>query len=268
MSIKLYLRIISIIVATIAPLAVAQQLANLPTEQISLHLDKQHFEGGDTITVQGVVTSIANSRIRPYSRYVFVELINNDSVFVRQKLRCDSIGRFATRLPTDPLFDNGVYYLRAYTMLMCNFKSEAFGVVPMFCGIKRDSNLQEPEVKCIAWTSDGFILADTMQHVAVSVTNKFLQPIAGATVAIYDSTGTCIASATTSPSGMANIGFIPTAGSQYHIVYANRQFPVPEVKTNATKVEASLLGDKMHYKIANSGNLTPSHRIYTYDRIN
>ena len=57
MSIKLYLRIISIIVATIAPLAVAQQLANLPTEQISLHLDKQHFEGGDTITVQGVVTS-------------------------------------------------------------------------------------------------------------------------------------------------------------------------------------------------------------------
>ena len=75
MSIKLYLRIISIIVATIAPLAVAQQLANLPTEQISLHLDKQHFEGGDTITVQGVVTSIANSRIRPYSRYVFVELI-------------------------------------------------------------------------------------------------------------------------------------------------------------------------------------------------
>lgn len=268
MTIKLYLRIISIILATFAPLAVAQQPDNLPTEQISLHPDKQHFEGGDTITVQGVVTSIAKSCIRPYSKYVYVELISSDSVFVRQKLRCDSIGRFATRLPTDPLFGNGVYYLRAYTMLMCNFNDEAFGIVPMFCGIKRDSHLQEPEVRCTAWASDGFILADTMQHVAVSVTNKFLQPIAGATVALVDSAGTSIASATTSPSGMANIGFIPTAGSQYHIVYANRQFPVPEVKANATKIEASLFGDKMQYKIANVGNLTPSHRIYTYDRIN
>ena len=56
--------------------AVAQLPQDFRTEQIALCLQRAECLPGDTVTVSGQVTCIAANRFLPYSKYLYLELIN------------------------------------------------------------------------------------------------------------------------------------------------------------------------------------------------
>lgn len=105
---------------------IANLAAQLPhdfrSEQIFLGVAKTEWAPNDTIEANGIVTCLAGGNIRPYSRYLYIELLDSsDSVIVRQKVGCEENGRFRAQIPTVSVAGVGVYYVRAYTNLMRNF---------------------------------------------------------------------------------------------------------------------------------------------------
>ena len=83
----------------------------LPSEKLFFMSDKVRYEQGDTAWIEGrVMRSDNDTTLIPYSRYVYVELADErDTVLVRQKLVCDSVGNFITRMPIDYWLP-GYYY--------------------------------------------------------------------------------------------------------------------------------------------------------------
>ena len=118
-----------------APSLVAQTQDDFRTEQIFIAPDRTSYGLTDTVRVDGVVTCMAHNNIKPYSRYVYLELINSeDSVIVRNKIRLQDNGTFCSVFPIDQLYRKGTYFLRGYTRFMENFSYDCFGVSPILIG--------------------------------------------------------------------------------------------------------------------------------------
>ena len=75
----------------------------LPSEKLFFVSDQSRYMQGDTAWIEGrVMRSDNDTVIRPYGRYIYVELADaRDTVMVRQKLVCDSVGNFITRIPIE-----------------------------------------------------------------------------------------------------------------------------------------------------------------------
>ncbi len=98
------MRILSALILSAICFALSAQLpSDMRSEQVYLSVQSSEVEAGDSINLQGLVACASNQGMKPYSRYVYVELIgfDNDSVLVRQKVACNASGQFATKVATD-----------------------------------------------------------------------------------------------------------------------------------------------------------------------
>ena len=248
--------------------------AQLPTdfrsEQIYLNLQQTSCLPGDTLALEGQVTSLAKDRVLPYSNYLYIECFNEqDSVLVRQKISCKENGYFSTHLPTEYEWPAGVYYLRAYTRLMQNFSPESFAQQPFLLSKEFPKKEEQTyEIKCTIIPSGGKLVADHPQTVTMLLTDDCSFPIS-AKMQLMSEKGDTLDWVKTSASGMAQLRFIPTSGINYYlkgqIDGRDYHFPLPNA-TRDIKVQGSLNGKKLNYQILNrQGN---KHILYTYDRQN
>ena len=247
--------------------------AQLPTdfrsEQIYLSQPSSCLPG-DTLFLEGQVTSMASDRFLPYSNYLYIECFNEqDSVLVRQKVSCKEKGYFSTHLPTEYEWPAGVYYLRAYTRLMRNFSSESFAQQPFLLGKEFPRREEQPySVQCSLFPSGGKLVSGHPQTVAVHLTDECSYPVA-AQLRLMSERGDTLGTVRTSASGMAQLKFIPTADVNYYLTGTvngrNYRFPVP-LATRDIKVQGSLNGKRLSYQVLNArGN---KNILYTYDRLN
>jgi hypothetical protein len=107
-----------------------QHLDKIPNEKVYLHLDKPYYSAGENIWYAGYLTNGISLQLSPYSKYIYVELINkNDSIRFRYKIRVnnskDSLG-FAGCIPLPPDMPAGDYHLRAYSWWMQNAGPDYF----------------------------------------------------------------------------------------------------------------------------------------------
>ncbi len=94
----------------------------LPTEKVFFASDRLHYDVGDSVFISGWLMRTDNKTTLPYSRYLYLEMVdNNDSIYARQKLSVGENGEFFTVLPLVTSTHYGMYYLRAYSKMMCNF---------------------------------------------------------------------------------------------------------------------------------------------------
>ena len=248
--------------------------AQLPTdfrsEQIYLNLQKTSCMPGDTLALEGQVTSRASDRFLPYSNYLYIECFNEkDSVLVRQKVSCKENGYFSTHLPTEYEWPAGVYYLRAYTRLMQNFSHESFAQQPFLLSKEFPKKEEQVyEARCTIVPSGGKLVADHPQTVAVLLTDDCTFPVS-AQLRLMSEKGDTLGMVQTSRSGMAQLNFIPTYGMKYHLAGQiegqDYRFSLPEA-TREIKVQGSLNGKRLSYQILNSHSL--GNILYTYDRLN
>lgn len=193
---------------------------DLPTdyrsEQIFLAPQSTVLSPGDTIKIEGVVTCQAHDRMLPYSRYLYIELINgSDIVLTRQKIACDERGYFRAHIPTDSV-TLGQHYLRAYTRLMRNFSLQSFAQLPVSFrrpgSTARDDNYMSATVH----PDGGVLVPDIPQRLTVAVTTSEGLPIEGVNVTLSDSGGVAIGHSETTRSGYAIFNFLPEP--ELHIV--------------------------------------------------
>jgi len=237
------------------------------SEQIYISPERTTYDVGDTIDVSGVVTCISRDGTRPYSRYLYLELIGPaDTVEVRQKLACHDGGRFRASVPTD-LLGSGTYYLRAYTQLMRNFSPLSFAFQELQLGSRKASGRNG--IKCYTAAEGGSLRAGQLQRVTGVVTDAESLPAAGRTVRLMTAEGDTIGTTTSSTSGFASFSFIPESGRKYELAVGEFRFALPEaVESTAPSISGTLKGNRISYAISGKNPGLKQLKLYIYDRMN
>ncbi len=103
-----------------------QQLTVFPQEKLHLHTDKPYYITGEHIWFRAYLAEAAHHHPAPFSRYVYVELINPmDSIVARIRIRPDE-DTYHGHVPIPEDIPEGHYTLRAYTRFMENAGEDYF----------------------------------------------------------------------------------------------------------------------------------------------
>ena len=259
----------------------AEAWAQLPqdfrTEQIALCLQQTECLPGDTVMVTGQVTCIAADRFEPYSKYLYVELINScDSVVCRQKVACQAQGAFSTLLAVDPLADSGVYYVRAYTRMMRSFSPLSFAVEPLLVGESypefERATTTPAYVRCSIVPHGGHLHAGSLQSVTIRVANRLNDPLGAVPMVLTSEKGDTVAKHLTTPSGLALISFVPQRDTAYFLdLFIGKQrkrFPVDLCEDSQPVIQVSLKDKKVSFVVEDIQPDKGSYHLYAYDRMN
>lgn len=221
------------IVTIAALLSICAMAIDFRTERIFITTQASEYAPGDSIDVSGIVLS-SDSAFFPYSRYLYMEVMNhNDSVLLRQKLSCDSRGKFHHRFQADLLWQPDIYYIRAYTRLMQNFNTQTFPIVPVQIG-KRiiQPEFKVSDLKCSFHPEGGTLLSNALQNITVSLTDLHGFPLSLPYYITCEEDTLCRQQ--TTRSGLQRIQLYMQKGKKYvlHTQAEGKayQFPLPDTK--------------------------------------
>ncbi len=252
----------------------AQLPHDFRSEQIFLGVAKTEWAPNDTIEANGIVTCLATKDLHPYSRYLYIELLDSsDSVMVRQKVGCEEDGRFRARIPTLSVTGEGVYYLRAYTNLMRNFSGENFALQPVLIGKAFPKHEKGNGVlKCAIYPEGGFLVENQVQGIVVSVTDYAGSGLAEVGLSVADDRGDTLCVGKTRASGLANLAFVPLAARHYKLLVSDggvtTSYAVPSARGDKMKLQCAINGSKLMFEVLNANAFLPSSRLYMYDKAN
>lgn len=205
-------------------LLIYQQAAvsqNYRPERIFLSPDKEICVPGDTLRVKGQVFSSDSKAFYPYSRYLYLECINQkDSVLLRQKIACNDKGYFQTVLLTNVDWTPGVCYLRAYTRWMQNFSEGSFTVAPFLLGVAPPvKEAYARELHARFFPEGGHLLEGFLQNMVFQLTDDDGFPITDARSYLLDEQNdTLVHKIEVSSSGLGRLSFHPEAGKTYRLL--------------------------------------------------
>lgn len=259
-------------------LGFAEVSAQLPhdfrSEQIFLGVAKTEWAPNDTIEANGLVTCLATKDLHPYSRYLYIELLDSsDSVMVREKVGCKEDGRFRARIPTLSVAGEGVYYLRAYTNLMRNFSGENFALQPVLIGKafpKREKG--NGVLKCAIYPEGGFLVDNQVQGIVASVTDYAGRGLAGVGLSVVDDRGDTLCVGKSRASGLSNLTFVPLTERHYKLLVSDggvtTSYDIPSARGDRMKLQCAINGNKLMFEVLNANASLPTGRLYMYDKVN
>lgn len=239
----------------------------LPSEKLFFMSDRTRYEQGDTAWIEGrVMRSDNDSTFIPYSRYVYVELADErDTVLVRQKLVCDSIGNFITRMPID-FWLPGYYYLRAYSKVMANFAPETLPIFPIRIGEDMVSPESPSDLSCSFYPEGGHLVNGYPQNVGIMLTDEQGIPVRQS-FRLMSSVGDTLSTLTTTTNGWQVLRFTPLEGIQYHIEtdYKGEHYtlPLPKQKFQPT-LQTSIHRNRLVCKVLNPNEKFKRGKLYIY----
>ena len=239
----------------------------LPSEKLFFMSDKVRYEQGDTAWIEGrVMRSDNDTTLIPYSRYVYVELADErDTVLVRQKLVCDSVGNFITRMPIDYWLP-GYYYLRAYSKVMANFAPETLPIFPIQIGEDIDWKDDTPNLQCEFYPEGGHLVNGFPQNVGLKLVNESGKPVQ-LTYRLMSSLGDTLFTQTTSVNGWQVMRFTPLEGMQYRIEadYLGERYALslPESKQLPT-LQTIVHRNRLVCKVLDSEGKFKRGKLYIY----
>lgn len=252
----------------------AQLPVDFRTEQVFLTTDKTDYNVDDTIHIEGVLTSLSHAHSDPYSRVLYVELIDasTDSVVIRRKLMCNEKGLFKAAIIPDADAGKGDYFLRSYTNLMRNFNPDSFPLRHITIGkpTTPDDGIIDEDIHCMVAPMGRHLIPDIPQQITAVLTSSLGYPRANQTLVLVSSAGDTLELRETSPSGYAIFNFIPRRDENYKLLFSamgvNKAFQVPETDSYAFRIAGAINGSKLRFAI--EGNAPDNRRIFSFDRSN
>lgn len=248
--------------------AVAQKHSFL-TEKVYLAPASSHYFRGDTIQISGQLLSSDYEDFYPYSRYVYIELLNEgDSILIRQKLPCDPNGSFYATVPVDYEWPDNVYYLRGYSQFMQNIPTQYFPTFPLLIG-KRQQSRNEPPLNAKArfFPEGGKWISGKTQKVTVCFTDEYDYPIETKFYIINNRQDT-VAVGKSYLSGLGTFTLSPQKGEYYQlkaqIGYQEYSYPLP-IPKDRTSLQVILNNQRLICKILSSDTeKIENYHLYAY----
>lgn len=207
-------KIILIIISCLFVLAAHSQDKMFVSERIFIALADQFVLKNDTVKIMGQLLSTDYNDFYPYSRYVYVELIDrHKQVVERKKIRCNDNGSFFTSILLPDKSPNGIYYVRGYSQFMRNRESQQFPMVPLYVGVVPQEQETKENIYAGFFPEGGHLVKGHVQTVGIYICNEHKMPTATKFV-ILNSLRDTICSGKTDANGLALISFIPD-GNRY-----------------------------------------------------
>ena len=207
-------KIILIIISCLFVLAAHSQDKMFVSERIFIALADQFVLKNDTVKIMGQLLSTDYNDFYPYSRYVYVELIDrHKQVVERKKIRCNDNGSFFTSILLPDKSPNGIYYVRGYSQFMRNRESQQFPMVPLYVGVVPQEQETKENIYARFFPEGGHLVKGHVQTVGIYICNEHKMPTATKFV-ILNSLRDTICSGKTDANGLALISFIPD-GNRY-----------------------------------------------------
>ncbi|MGN0213532.1 MAG: hypothetical protein ACI4AH_01840 [Muribaculaceae bacterium] len=169
------------------------------TEKVFIAPETSYCKKGDNVNVCGQVLSSDYTDFYPYSRYLYLELINSENkVCSRQKIRINDNGSFATTIVVGTKYAEGLYFIRAYTQFMLNRPVPSYPAVPLFIGV-RPSEKRGNVVNVAMAAEGGAMVQGKKQKMVAYVIDSNRRPVKTAfTVVNVSRSGEEVASGETS----------------------------------------------------------------------
>ncbi len=239
----------------------------LPTEKVFFASDRLHYDVGDSVFISGWLMRTDNKTTLPYSRYLYLEMVdNNDSIYARQKLSVGENGEFFTVLPLVTSTHYGMYYLRAYSKMMCNFSDITIPSYPVeICKGDFTMRNSETEVQCRIFPEGGHLIASGVQKVAVYINDKYGNPCQ-TTFSVIDSDGNTMFSSETNASGWQMLAIEPVIGKQYYIKMENSNALVafPAIENDMPSLR--LMHSKGRVRFFIEGKIPSDAKLFVYNQ--
>lgn len=190
------------------------------SERIFIAPSNGYYDIGDTVEVVGQVLSTDYADFYPYSRYVYVDVLDSGSNIVKsQKLVCRDDGSFYTAFLMGSL-PKGQYRVRGYTLFMCNSKSLFLPAAFFSYGEKQNSDVDDVStndvLKAVFFPEGGHLTGGALQNIGVYVYDKNYRP-AKIDYSIVKNNRDTICGGSTSESGWDRIAFIPEEHATYQL---------------------------------------------------
>lgn len=250
----------------LSSLAVAQ---TLPTEKVFFASDKMHYDIGDTIYINGWLMRSDNKTTLPYSRYLYLEMVDqNDSIYTRQKISVDDHGAFTTVLPLEGSTHYGVYFLRAFSKMMCNFGDITIPSYPI--EIRKEgftTHHSNGGALCRIFPEGGYLSSGGIQKMAVYLSDNDGNPWQ-TPFSVTDAEGTVLFSSSTTASGWQMLALEPKEGVQYYIkVEGNKDLPAfafPAIDNSKPSLRLMQRNDRIGYSI--EGQIPSDAKLFAYNQ--
>lgn len=207
------------------------------SERIFIAPSSGCYDVGDTVEIVGQVLSTDYTDFYPYSRYVYVDVLDGGGNIVKsQKLVCRGDGSFYTAFLMGSL-PKGQYNVRGYTRFMCNSEVPLSPASSFFYG-------EEPEhsdvgvsggLKAVFFPEGGHLRGGTLQNVGVYVYDKSYRPAKADYYVVKNSRDT-VCYGSTDESGWDRMAFIPEdrAVYQLYIRGCHTAYSLPELSAEPT----------------------------------
>lgn len=237
------------------------------TEKIFLASDRTECNMGDTISVFGQIQPSLRSEGSMYSRYLYVEIFNEqDSVLLRKKLKSDDKGRFMADIPIATYWQPDDYYLRAYTRLMQNFSPLSFPMIPLQIGICPSESLQNTEkVNCHVYVEGGIALADIPQVYTIAFFDSDGNPVQAPFHILCE--GDTLLQGNTTASGFQQVQLTLDKNKTYHAsaLFKGERFETifPACKKGAA-LQVSHAKNRVHVRVLHSDDVEKVFRLFSY----
>ena len=255
-------RLLIFILLLCAVNGVAQQYKPYLSERIFVAPVNTFYELGDTVEIVGQLLSTDYADFYPYSRYVYVDLLDSKNTIVKTlKLKCQDDGNFFTAFSVGNN-DAGVYHLRGYTRFMCNQKTGLYPTSTFYYGVdiplKAESRdgVANDGLNIAFFPEGGHLTGGVLQNVGVYAYDNDKRPVKTDFCIVKDDKDTlCYGS--TSNGGWAKFSFIPDRLSQYTIHTGNgyrQHYLLPSVVAAPT-IRAYLNKNKLVCNVLESSDM-------------
>ena len=242
----------------------------LPMENIFFCTQQSSYNIGDTMRIEGQVMTCDTLQV-PYSRYLYVEFFNHeDSLILRQKLRCEDNGYFMSDIPMHIDLKNGVYYLRAYTKLMQNFPTETFPIFPVCVG---ETNMASRKTSarndlfCHFFPEGGHLGTDVAQNIAVHLTDEDGTPVS-VPFTVVNEQGDTIQRKQTTLGGWSILSLKYKDGDNCHLHASYKgeeyMFLFPENR-HLPLIQGNIHRKSLHYRILAPDESISDGKVYLYN---
>lgn len=237
-------------------------------ERVYLAPALTQYSCGDTVQVSGQALSYGTTSFYPLSRYVYVELIDTaDSVRVRKKVRCDTLGVFRASIPLPENIDRQICRLRGYTQFMLCDTTYHYPEAVIKVGIPASSAVSGG-VKASFFPEGGALTAGKGQRVAVWLCDNGGAPVQ-APFLIRDDEGTVLQQDTTSASGFGIFTYAPEGNGKTSVLEVTdgektHRFLLP-APASPVALQAAIHGRRVYCSVcvANEDSLF-KYRLFIY----
>lgn len=191
----------------------------MPRVSIFLHLNKSSYVVGEEIWFKGYLYNRSKSSLLKDPVNMYVSVYDSIGNRVKDKLFISKDGLSQGQIFIDSTFDKGLYYIKASTSWMDNFREDDSFIsqFEVLKGVKRIKKQSANELDVQLLPEGGYLVSGVQGTVGVKVLNTLGKGVKNITGILHNSKGDSIATFRTNNLGFSKFEFVPESNDIYTV---------------------------------------------------